>query len=406
VRGSSGETISINSWLVSEDYFAVLGVKPRMGRTFVPDDFRPGAAPVAIVSTSLWQQRFGGDSKVIGRREILDGVAHTIVGVMPASFQFPEKRHIWAPKVFSEEEKRVRAGNYLDVVARLRPGVTQAAAQDDMNRVARDLATTYPRTNANVRTRLLSVPNELLGAVRPALLVLLGAVVCVLLVACANVANLLLARGSDRRREFAIRAALGAGRTRLARQMITESAVLATLGCVLGLLLGRWGVAVMLALSPATLPRTDEIALDGRVLLFTLAMSIATAFLFGLAPVRMLSRPDLHEAVREGGRGMSASRGRLRLRGVLIVTEVALALVLLVGSGLLIRSFITLLRVDPGFVPENRAMVQVFLWDLYPKPDARAASWRGAECVHDRRCERLLRDNGRCAAPRSDVHCG
>jgi putative ABC transport system permease protein len=376
VRGSSGETISINSWLVSEDYFAVLGVKPRMGRVFIPDDFRPGAARVAIISTSLWQQRFGGDPKVLGRREILDGVAHEIVGVMPASFQFPEKRFIWAPKSFTEDEKRVRAGNYLDVVARLRPGMTQAAAQDDMNRISRDLAATYPQTNANVGVRLLSVPNELLGPVRPALLVLLGAVVCVLLVACANVASLLLARGSDRRREFAIRAALGAGRTRLARQMITESAMLAALGCGLGLLLGRGGIAVLLALSPATLPRTDEIALDGRVLLFTLAMSIATAVLFGLAPVRMFSRPDLHDAVREGGRGMSASRGRLRLRGVLIVTEVALALVLLVGSGLLIRSFITLLRVDPGFVPEHRAMVQVFLWDLYQKPDARATFMR------------------------------
>jgi putative ABC transport system permease protein len=216
------------------------------------------------------------------------------------------------------------------------------------------------------------VPEDVVGAVRPALLVLLGAVVCVLLVACANVANLMLARGADRRREFAIRAALGAGRGRLARQMITESAILAALGCAVGLALGRLGIAVMLALSPATLPRTDEIALDGRVLVFTLVASVATALLFGLAPARMFSKPDLNSAVREGGRGSSAGRGRLRLRSLLIVTEVALALMLLVGSGLLIRSFLVLLRVDPGFVPANRAMVQLFLWDLYPKPDARA----------------------------------
>ena len=376
VRGASGETITISSWLVSEDYFTVLGVQPRMGRLFRPDEFRQGAAPVAIISTSLWQQRFGGDPNVLGRKEILDNVPHTIVGVMPVSFAFPGKRDIWAPKIIAESEKRDRAATYLGVVGRLRPGVTIEAAQEDMSRIARELAATYPRTNAKVGVQAASVPDELLGAVRPAMLVLLGAVMCVLLVACANVANLLLARGADRRREFAIRAALGAGRTRLARQMITESAVLAALGCAVGLLLGRWGIALLLALSPATLPRADEITLDGRVLLFTLVMSLATALLFGLAPVRIFSRPNLNDAVREGGRGNSASRGRMRLRGVLIVTEVALALVLLVGSGLLIRSFVSLLRVDPGFVPENRAMVQVFLWDLYEKPDLRAGFLR------------------------------
>ena len=376
VRGAGGETTSINSWLVSEDYFAVLGVQPRLGRIFRPDEFRPGAAPVAIISTSLWQQRFGADPAVLGRKEILDGVAHTIVGVMPASFQYPEKRFIWAPKIMDDGEKRDRASTYLGVVGRLRPGVTVQAAQDDMSRVARELAATYAPTNARVGVQVASVPNELLGPVRPALLVLLGAVVCVLLVACANVANLLLARGSDRRREFAIRAALGAGRTRLARQMITESGLLAALGCVVGLVFGKGGITLLLALTPATLPRTEEITLDGRVLLFTLAASLATSLLFGLAPVRMFSRPNLNDAVRDGGRGNSASRGRLRLRGVLIVSEIALALVLLVGSGLLIRSFVTLLRVDPGFTPANRAMVQVFLWDLYTKPDLRAGFMR------------------------------
>ena len=378
VRGAAGETISINSWLVSEDYFAVLGVQPQLGRVFRQDEFRPGAAPVAIISASLWQQRFGGDPAVLGRKEILDGVAHAIVGVMPASFQFPDKRHIWAPKVMTDSAKQDRASTYLGVVGRLRPGVTVQAAQDDMSRIARELAETYPATNAKAGVQVASVPDELLGPVRPALLVLLGAVVCVLLVSCANVANLLLARGSDRRREFAIRAALGAGRTRLARQMITESGVLAALGCATGLVLGKWGITLLLALTPATLPRTEEISLDARVLLFTLAASLATALLFGLAPVRMFSRPNLNDAVREGGRGMSASRGRLRLRGVLIVSEIALALVLLVGSGLLIRSFVTLLRVDPGFAPANRAMVQVFLWDLFPKPELRAGFLREA----------------------------
>ena len=376
VTGSAGETITINSWLVSEDYFTVLGVQPRLGRVFRADEFRPGAAPVAIISTSLWQQRFGGDPNVLGRKETLDNVAHTIVGVMPVAFQFPGKRHIWAPKVMAEAEKRERGATYLGVVGRLRPGISVAAAQEDMNRIARELAAAFPTTNAKVGVQVASVPNDLLGPVRTAMLVLLGAVMCVLLVACANVANLLLARGSDRRREFAIRAALGAGRTRLARQMITESAVLAALGCGLGLLLGRWGIALLLALSPATLPRADEITLDGRVLLFTLVMSLGTALLFGLAPVRMFSRPNLNDAVRDGGRGSSASRGRLRLRGVLIATEVALALVLLVGSGLLVRSFVSLLKVDPGFVPANRAMVQVFLWDLYQKPDLRAGFMR------------------------------
>ena len=375
VRGAAGETISINSWLVSEEYFDVLGVRPSLGRVFRPEEFRAGAARVVVISTALWQQRYGGDPKVLGRQEILDGVPHSIIGVMPASFQFPERRHIWAPKILDDAEKKDRFGTYLAGVGRLKPGTTLAAAQDDMSRIARDLAQTYPRTNANVGIQLSPVPNELLGAVRQALLVLLGAVICVLLVACANVANLLLARGSDRRREFAIRAALGAGRTRLARQMITESGLLAALGCGVGLLLGKWGIQLLLALSPATLPRTEEISLDGRVLLFTLVVSLLMAILFGLAPVRMFSSPELHDAIREGGR-TSASRGRVRLRAALIVTEVALALVLLVGSGLLIRSFVSLLRVDPGFVPENRAMVQLFLWDQYAKPELRAAALR------------------------------
>jgi hypothetical protein len=231
----------------------VLGVAPRLGRIFRPEEFRPGAAAVAIISTSLWQQRFGADPAVLGRKEILDGVSHTIIGVMPVSFQFPERRYIWAPKIMSEEDKRDRASTYLGVVGRLRPGVTIQAARDDMSRIARELAATYPSTNAKVGVQVASAPDELLGSVRPALLVLLGAVFCVLLVACANVANLLLARGSDRRREFAIRAALGAGRTRLARQMITESAVLAALGCAVGLVLGKWGITLLLALTPATL---------------------------------------------------------------------------------------------------------------------------------------------------------
>ena len=378
VRGDDGRRTSINSWLVTEDYFTVLGVAPRLGRVLMPDDFRPGAPHVAVISSALWQQRFGGDPNVIGRQETLDGVQHTIVGVMPVAFQFPEKRHIWAPQIFGDQAKTDRGSTYVAVVARLRPGVGLAAAQEDMNRIARELSAAYPRTNAGVNIQVASVPNELLGQVRPALLVLLGAVVCVLLVACANVANLMLARGADRGREFAIRAALGAGRTRLARQMLTESAILAVLGLVAGLLLGRWGLKVLVALSPATLPRADEIALDGRVLAFAVAISVMTAFVCGLAPVRVFSRPNLHDAVREGSRGTSASGARLRLRGVLIVAEVALALVLLVGSGLLIRSFASLLRVDPGFTAADRAMVQVFLWDLYPQPELRSGFMQDA----------------------------
>jgi hypothetical protein len=178
VKGSSGETTSINSWLVSEEYFAALGVKPRLGRVFLPEEYRPGAARVVVISSTLWQQRYGGDPRVLGRQELLDGVAHTIVGVMPLSFQYPEKRHIWAPKILSEEDTRVRAGTYLDVVARLRPGVTLTAAQDDMNRISRELAAEYPRTNAKVGVLVTSVPNDVVGPVRPALLVLLGAVIC------------------------------------------------------------------------------------------------------------------------------------------------------------------------------------------------------------------------------------
>ena len=347
VQGAAGETISINSWLVSEDYFAVLGVAPRLGRIFRPEEFRPGAAAVAIISTSLWQQRFGADPAVLGRKEILDGVAHTIIGVMPVSFQFPERRYIWAPKILSEEDKRDRASTYLGVVGRLRPGVTIQAAGDDMSRIARELAATYPSTNAKIGVELASAPDELLGPVRPALLVLLGAVFCVLLVACANVANLLLARGADRRREFAIRAALGAGCTRLARQMITESAVLAALGCAVGLVLGKWGITLLLALTPATLPRTEEIALDGRVLLFTLGATLATALLFGLAPAFLATRMAPFPLLK-GEPGGAARPSGNRVLKTLVVPQVALSLALLTATGLLLRSLQVLYAADVG----------------------------------------------------------
>jgi putative ABC transport system permease protein len=368
-----GEPETFHSWLVTEDFFDVMGVAALHGRVPAREEFRAGHEAVVVLSHGLWRRRFGGDPSVVGRKLTLDGNPYTVVGVMPPEFHLMEKRGMVAPFVFGEADARRRGASFLTVVGRLKPNVSVGAARGELKGIAERLAQEHPQTNREMGATVVGLSEQMLGGVRPMLLVLLGAVGLVLLIACANVASLLLARGAERGRELAIRAALGAGRARLARQLLTESVIIASLGGALGVLLAWWGIDMILALSPGNLPRAEHVSLSLPVLGFATALSLATALVFGLIPSLQFSKPDLNEALREGGRTASAGAGRHRLRRGLVVAEIALALVLLVGAGLLVRSFARLLRVDPGFSPENTLALQVHVYDQYPKAEQQAA---------------------------------
>jgi putative ABC transport system permease protein len=360
-----GEPANLTDAVVSADLFSLLGVKPELGRAFLPEDDKPGAAlggDAVILGHRLWERRFGADRDIVGRTIRLDNRPFTVVGVMPAGFQFPIQGapiDLWKTIAVDLEaspgEKSMgsqRGAHYLDAIARLKPNVARAQAQAEMSAIVSSLNKQFPE-NAPRAARIVPEIDRLVDDVRPALLVLLAAVGCVLLIACANVANLLLARATTRQREMAIRGALGAARARVIRQLFTESTLLALLGGALGALLALWGADSLVRLIPQDVPRLAEIGLDRRVLLFTTALSLLTGLLFGLAPAVEASKSDLTESLKEGGRGSSEGRHRNRLRSLLVVTEVAVALVLLVGAGLLIQSFRRLQRVDPGFNPHD-----------------------------------------------------
>ncbi|MCI0485935.1 MAG: ABC transporter permease [Blastocatellia bacterium] len=369
-----GEPEAISCWLVSEGFFQILGVNALYGRTFLTEEHQAGNSNVVVISYGLWQRRFGADPNLVGQKLSLDGQPTTVVGVMPPEFQFPADKETWAPRVTTEQDKRMRGATYMNVITKLKPEATLQQARDDMNGIASRLAQEYPRTNAEMnRATVVPLPEQMFGHVRPAMLVLLGAVGFVLLIACANVANLLLVRGAERERELAIRAALGAARHRLIRQLFTESLFLAILGGGVGILLAVWSVDLILALNPGNLPRFHLVSVDGRVMGFALGVSALTALIFGLAPALYFSKPDLQESLKEGGRSATAGVARLRLRNALVVVELALALVLLIGAGLLIRSFMSLLQVDPGFATEKVVALQVHVWGLYRTPERRAA---------------------------------
>jgi putative ABC transport system permease protein len=367
------EPESFKSWLVSEDFFRVLGANAWRGRTFLAEEHQAGRANVVVLSHGLWQRRFGADPGLIGQTLILRDQPHTVIGVMSPEFNFPPGKELWAPRVTSESDLRQRGATYLKVIGRLKPGVTVEQTREEMQAIMTQLAQEYPQTNAEMRSTVVPLPDQLVGEVRPALWILLGAVGFVLLIACANVANLLLARGAEREREFAIRAALGAGRARLVRQLLTESLALSLLGGAGGVLLAIWGLDLILAFSPGDLPRLAEISVDGRVLWFALGVSVLTASVFGLVPALQFSRPDLNESLKESGRTQTAGMGSHRLRHALVVIEIALALVLLVGSGLLIRSFTKLLQVDPGFTTEKILTLEVHAWARNRTAQQRAA---------------------------------
>jgi putative ABC transport system permease protein len=348
----------IRGAVVSADFFKVLRTAPQRGRGFLPEDGGAATGRVALVSHSLWQGKLGGDAQIVGRSITIDSQAATVIGVTPEGFELPEEATIWvlAKNVVPEnvwlpasvDITTVRGLHYLPVLARLKPGVTQAAAQAEMDAIAARLAAEHPRTNADYGVEIVPLHRKLVGDVRPALLVFLGAVGLVLLIACANVANMSLARAAARRREVAIRTALGASRGRLLRQYLTESILLAVLGGGAGLLLALWGTDLLIALQPDSIPGVSRAGIDGRVLGFTLGLSILTGLLFGVAPALHAASADPHVALKEGGRTSSVGPRARLLRGGLVVAEMAVALVLLAGSGLLIRSFLHLTHIEPG----------------------------------------------------------
>jgi predicted permease len=332
----------------------MLGVRPVLGRVFTAQEEVVGNERVAVISYGLWQRRFAGDRSVVGRRVLFDGEPFTIIGVMPRTFQFAPfwatHAELWSPLALGARAAS-RTGNSLRVFARLRPGVTLERARVDFNAVTARLEREYPGTNRNVVAQ--SLKHVVVGDIETPLLILLGAVAFVLLIACANVAHMLLARSASRQKELAIRTALGATRGRLVSQMLIESALLATGGGVTGLLLALWGVRALIGASPSIIPRVADVTIDARVLLMTLGITGTTAIFFGLLPALRSARVDLAETFRDGDRGSTEGHGKHRLRSGLVASEFALALVLLMGAGLMIRSVVALQHVDPGFDPRN-----------------------------------------------------
>ncbi|HET9533131.1 MAG TPA: ABC transporter permease, partial [Blastocatellia bacterium] len=360
LTGSGDPERIIGAWS-SANLFSVLGTEPAIGRVFTVEEEEPGKDLVVILSHGLWQRRFGGDPAILGQQVSMNGANRTVIGIMPPQFAFPRKdTEVWVPLAINQNLKNARGAFFLKAVGRLKPDVSLEQAQADTKTIATRLAQEYDYLSS-YGVNLVRLHDQMVGNVRPALLVLLGAVAFVLLIACANVANLLLSRAAVREREIAIRTALGAGRWRIVRQLLTESLLLSLAGGVLGLLLAFWGLDVLIALSPQDIPRLDQIRIDGRVLAFTLLVSLLTGFIFGLAPALQASKPDLNESLKEGGRGSTGGIHGSRVRGMLVISEIALSLILLIGAGLMIRSFQRLLEFDLGFNPERLLTLKVQL---------------------------------------------
>ena len=363
-----GEPERLRAVRASAELFRVLGVSSIAGRPFTPEEDRDGAPGTVVLSYGLWQRRFGGSPAIIGESLLLDGAPYTVVGVMPPSFAFPStETDLWVPMAFTGEEQQRHGGHYLAAIGRLKERVTLEQGLQELKAVARQLEREHPDTNKGWTVIGTPLERFVVRNVRTALLILVGAVGLVLFIACSNVANLVLARGLGRRKEMAIRVALGSGRWLLVQQMLVEHLVVALLAGALGLVSARWLVSALLAAAPATLPRSAEIGLNGRVFLFALALSSVTPLLFGLAPALQLARADLREMLAAGGRQQSRPAGR-RTRQALVVAELALSIVLLAGAGLLLRSFSHLIRVDPGFDASNVVTAEISL------PESRYAS--------------------------------
>lgn len=364
----TSETTEVFSMQVTTDFFALLGVAPQLGRAFLPEEDQPDKQYVVVISHGFWQERFGGDTNIIGKPIKLDNDTYTVIGVLRPDFRQSElftnyRAEIWVPLVLNPAAND-RGRHHLRVLGRLKPGITIEQAQSDMTTIARQLEQAYPTTNTDRGVNLVPLHEHATGSIRWALLLLQCATGFVLLIACTNVANLLLSRVTAREKEMAIRSALGASAWRIVRLLLSESLVLALVGGVVGFLIALWGIDLLVSIAPKNIPRLDEISLDWRVFSFTLALSFLTAIFFSLVPAWQATRINLNESLKEGGR--SATRGQ-GSRGMLVVAEIALTLVLLVGSGLLLRSLIQLQNVDLGFNPENLLTMRVSLLDVnYP----------------------------------------
>ena len=373
----------IQGAVVTPSLFPLLGIEPVNGRAFAADEWGEGHDDVVVISARLWQRRFNSDSAVVGNKLLLNGRSFTVIGVMPASFQFPIPLFnvqggsfagpvdIWKPIAFTKDELSSRGSRSYGVIGRLRKGVSATQAQAEFDAITaqwkKDYADNYDGTSS-FGAKVYPLHDQVIGSMRPALLMLLGSVALVLLIACANLATMLLARAGAREREFAIRVALGAGPMRVLRQVLTESVILAVAGGVAGTLLAIWGLGLLRAFGAQTVPRIAEVNLDSVVLAVTLVVSVCTGIIFGIAPALASAKPEMTSALKEGGRGSTSGLRRNRLRNALVVTEIAFALVLLVGAGLLLKSFARLQQVDPGFNPKNVLTAELALPPLkYPR---------------------------------------
>ena len=370
LTGGTGDPEEIKGQFVSHEFFSVLGVQPVLGRAFTAEEDKPGNNLEIILSHQLWETRFGSDPQVIGKQATMNGRQRTIVGVMPAGFHFLDNQvKAWMPLALDPAiNYRETSGRFLRAVARLKPGVSVKQAQAELTGIAKQLERAFPSKNTGWGVNVVPMHEQIVGEIRPILIVLLAAVAFVLLIACANVANLLLSRAAARQKELALRAALGAGRMRLIRQMLTESVLLGVMGGIVGVLLAVWGIRLLIAFGPDNIPRLNEITIDLRVLVFTFAVSLVTGVLFGLVPALQSSRPDLNDALKEGGRGSTSGRTGT-LRSAFVIAEVSLALVLLVGAGLMIRSFARLQSVTTGFQAAHVLTMRAQLpGKKYPEP--------------------------------------
>ena len=376
VMTGRGEPVRLQGSVVTADLFPLLGVAPALGRTFVADEDKPSDNRVVILSHDLFRRRFNSDPSILNQAITLEGRSFTVIGVMPPSFEFPIQNdpvELWTTIAGdasgSEPVTGKRGAHFLQVIGRLKPGVSKEQAQSEITTIAARLEQQYPDTNTHKSLRLESALTALVGDIRPVLLILLGAVACVLLIACANVANLLLARATSRHKEMAIRAAMGASRMRVIRQLLTESVLLSLVGGGVGLLLAVWWSDLLIALGKEDIPRAVQVGMDWRVLGFTLGVSLLTGLIFGLAPAFHSSKTELVESLKEGGRGTSEGARRNRVRNVLVVGELATVVILLVGAGLLIQSLWRLQRVNSGLQPENVLTANVGLPEIKYKSD-------------------------------------
>ena len=385
----SGTPERIDSAVVSTSFFPLLGVQAQLGRVFLPEEGQPGRQHVVLLSDGLWRRRFGADPAISGRKLVMNGQSYLIVGVLPRDFQLPLEAEVWTPLVFSADDlsPNSRGNHRYQVIARIKPGLGLEQARADMDVVSQriiDQHPDYPYRQFNFRVLTIPLLEQQIGDITTALWVLMSAVGLVLLIACANVANLLLVRASSREREIAVRQALGVSRWRLIRQLLTESAILGLMAGAIGLFLGYWALRVLTTLAATSFPRVVEAHMDLRVLAFTLLVSLATGILFGLAPA-FSSRHVTHDALKEGGRGGTAGASSQRLRGALVVAEVAVSLTLLVGAGLLIRSFLRLQEVDTGFRPEGVLTMRISL------PEEKYAKIEQAQAFYRELLDRIRR---------------